>query len=64
MSASKLPDGPQTLSLLQKFQWITKPLELLEKQAQIYDDIFILPSDRSIIPQVIVSNPEAGLGRI
>ncbi|NET45668.1 cytochrome P450 [Okeania sp. SIO2B3] len=58
MAKPKFPDGSRTLSLLQKLQWITKPLEILEKQAQIYGDIFTFSFGPSNIPQVIVSNPE------
>ena len=58
MPEHKLPEGSRTLSLLQKLQWITKPLEILETHAQIYGDIFTFPSSRSDIPQVVISNPE------
>lgn len=59
MSIAKLPEGSQSLSLLQKFQWITNPLELLEKHSQIYGDIFTLAVRRNGKSQVILSNPEA-----
>lgn len=58
MLEHKLPKGSFTLSLLQKLQWITNPLEILETQAQIYGDIFTLPAGSSGIPQVVISNPE------
>ena len=58
MPEHKLPEGSRTLSLLQKLQWITKPLEILETHAQIYGDIFTFPSSRRDIPQVVISNPE------
>ena len=58
MLEPKLPEGPQALSWSQKLQWLTKPLEILETQAQIYGDIFTLPFAPSNTPQVIVSNPE------
>ena len=54
----KLPAGSRTLSLLQKLQWLTKPLEILETQAQIYGDIFTFPVRPSGIPEVVISNPE------
>jgi unspecific monooxygenase len=59
MSALKLPDGPQTLPLLQKLQWITNPLEVLEIYAQRYGDIFTLPVGQRSAPQVFISNPQA-----
>ena len=59
MPKHKLPDGIQTLPLLQKLQWLTRPLELLETQARIYGDIFTFPVGRSNISQVIVSNPKS-----
>ncbi len=58
MSTPKLPEGSRTLSLLQKLQWITKPLEILETHAQIYGDIFTFPVGPSGIPQVVISNPQ------
>ncbi|MDJ0572903.1 MAG: cytochrome P450 [Pleurocapsa sp. MO_192.B19] len=58
MLQPKLPEGSPTLSLLQKLQWITKPLEILETHAQIYGDIFTFPINPSDIPQVVISNPE------
>ena len=58
MSTPKLPPGLQNRFLLQKLQSIIKPLETLEKQAQIYGDIFTLPLGSNNIPQVVVSNPE------
>ena len=58
MSALKLPEGSLTLSLLQKLQWITKPLEILETHAQTYGDIFTFPVGPSGIPQVVISNPQ------
>ncbi len=54
----KLPEGKRGLSLLQKLHWITKPLEALEKQAQVYGDIFIFAFGSRSKPQVIISNPE------
>jgi unspecific monooxygenase len=59
MPALKLPEGPQTLPLLQKLKWITNPLEVLETYAQCYGDIFTLPVGLGTAPQVLVSNPQA-----
>ncbi|MDJ0800891.1 MAG: cytochrome P450 [Calothrix sp. MO_167.B12] len=59
MATTKLPQDSHNFSLLQKLQWITKPLEVLETQAQIYGDIFTFPFfGDSNIPQIIISNPE------
>jgi unspecific monooxygenase len=59
MPALKLPDGPQTPPLLQKIQWITRPLEFMETCAQRYGDIFtariVLGSDAA----VLMSHPQA-----
>ena len=52
-------DGPQALSLLQKFQWLTRPLEVLEKNVQIYGDLFTLRVGAGDSPQVFVSHPQA-----
>ncbi len=34
MSAFKLPDGPQTLPLIQTLEWMDHPLEYMEACAQ------------------------------
>ena len=60
MPECKLPDGPQTLSLLHRIQRITKPLEFLETYAQHYGDIFTLPlaigQENDLM--VLISNPQ------
>ena len=59
MSTAKLPKGPGNISLLEKLQQITNPLEFFEKQAQLYGDIFTLPvTDSKYTAQVVISNPE------
>lgn len=58
MSTPKIPGLKKDPSLLQKIQWITKPLEVLEKQAQVYGDIFAFSMTSSSTPQVVISNPE------
>ncbi|MBW4495455.1 MAG: cytochrome P450 [Oscillatoria princeps RMCB-10] len=58
MPASKLPDGPQTLPLLQTLKWMAKPLEYMEDCAQRYGDIFTLRIGPTFIPQVFISNPQ------
>ena len=57
MLQHKLPQGPQSFSLSQKLQWLTKPLEILETQAQIYGDTFTIPGLRGI-SQVVITNPQ------
>ncbi len=59
MPTLKLPDEPQPLALLQKIQWIIKPLEFLETCAQRYGDIFAVPVGRGSEPIVLISNPQA-----
>ncbi len=59
MSTLKLPKGSQNISLLEKLQRITNPLEFFEKQAQLYGDIFTLPpSGSSNNAQIVISNPQ------
>lgn len=58
MSDFKLPDGPRTHPLLQTFQWLTNPLEYMEKTAQRYGDIFTVRLGPTFKPQVFISNPE------
>ena len=58
MPVTKIPGDSGNISLLQKFQFITKPLEVLEKKAKIYGDIFTLAADLNDKPQVIISNPQ------
>ena len=58
MPEHQLPEGTRTLSLLQKFHWLTNPLEILEKHEKIYGDIFTFPVAPRGIPQVVISNPE------
>ncbi|HEY9819916.1 MAG TPA: cytochrome P450, partial [Candidatus Sericytochromatia bacterium] len=59
MPALKLPDGPQTLSLLEKIQWITKPLAFLETYSQRYGEIFTVPVGLGSETLVLISNPQA-----
>lgn len=59
MPVTKLPDGPQTLPLVQTFQWLTHPLEYMEACSQRYGDIFTLRIGPVFGPQVFVSNPQA-----
>jgi cytochrome P450 family 110 len=58
MPAHKLPNGPQTPSWLQTFQWLASPLEYMEACAQRYGDIFTLRIGPVFTPQVFVSNPQ------
>ena len=58
MSTPKVPGLEKDPSLLQTIQWIIKPLEVLQKQAQLYGDIFAFPVASSRSPQVVISNPE------
>ena len=57
MLQHQLPQGSQRFSLSQKLQWLTKPLEILETQAQIYGDTFTIPGLRGI-SQVVLTNPQ------
>ena len=59
MSALKLPDGPQTLPLIQTLEWMAHPLEYMEACAQRYGDIFTLRLGPVFTPQIFVSNPQA-----
>jgi cytochrome P450 family 110 len=59
MPKFKLPDGPQTSPLLQTFQWITKPLEVMETYSQRYGDIFTAYVGLGKKPIVLISNPQA-----
>lgn len=63
MSALKLPDGPQTLPLIQTLEWMAHPLEYMEACAQRYGDIFTLRIGPVFTPQVFISNPQA-IGQI
>lgn len=58
MPEHQLPDGPQTLSGLQKIQRVVKPLQFLETYAQHYGDIFTFPmargEDKNLM--VLISN--------
>ena len=58
MANSNLPDGPQTLPLLQLISWITHPLEFLDTCANRYGDCFTvkLSGSRTL---VIFSHPQA-----
>lgn len=58
MSAPKLPNGPQTPSWLQTFQWLANPLEYMEACAKRYGDIFTLRIGPVFTPQVFISNPQ------
>ena len=57
MLQHKLPQGSQSFSLSQKLQWLTKPLEILETQAQIYGDTFTIPGLRGV-SQVVLTHPQ------
>ncbi len=59
MSASKLPNGPQTPPLIQTFEWMARPLEYMEACTQRYGDIFTLRVGPVFTPQVFISNPQA-----
>ncbi len=59
MLQPKLPDGPQTHPLIQTIQWLMKPLEFMETNAQKYGDIFTVRIGPLFIPQVFISNPQA-----
>jgi len=54
----KLPDGPQTPTLLQLIQWITRPLEFMETCANRYGDCFTAKLGSSVT-YVLFSNPQA-----
>jgi unspecific monooxygenase len=58
MSKQQLPGDTRNTSLLQKLQFITNPLEVLEKKAQIYGDIFTLSVNSNDKPQIVISNPQ------
>ncbi|SRR5579883_1424708 len=63
MSVPKLPDGPQTPSLIQTLQWMLRPIEYMEACSKRYGDIFTLRIGPVFKPQVFVSNPQA-IGQI
>ncbi|MBE9214619.1 cytochrome P450 [Plectonema cf. radiosum LEGE 06105] len=52
----KLPNGPQTPSFIQTFQFILNPLSMMENCARRYGDIFTLNLKS---PVVFISNPQA-----
>jgi unspecific monooxygenase len=58
MANPKLPDGPQTPTLLQLIQWITRPLEFMETCANRYGDCFTAKLGSSVT-YVLFSNPQA-----
>ncbi|MGB3642037.1 MAG: cytochrome P450, partial [Rivularia sp. (in: cyanobacteria)] len=58
MPIPQMPGDKGNTSLLQKLQFITNPLEVLENKAQIYGDIFTLSVNSNNKPQVVISNPE------
>ncbi|MEH2457426.1 cytochrome P450 [Nostoc sp.] len=59
MPAHKLPDGPEKAPFVQKFKWITKPLEVLETYSQSYGDICTAYVGLGKKPIVLISNPQA-----
>jgi unspecific monooxygenase len=59
MPTPQIPGDSGNRSLLGKLQFITKPLEVLEKKAQKYGDIFTLGDSGNDNTQVITSNPQA-----
>ncbi len=59
MSELKFPDGPKTLPLIQRVQWLIKPLQFLENSAQRYGDIFSAPVGPRSKQIVFISNPKA-----
>ncbi len=58
MAKTKLPDGPQTLPLLQLIQWIARPLEYMDSCANRYGDCFTVKLG-SFPPIVFLSNSQA-----
>jgi unspecific monooxygenase len=58
MANTKLPDGPQTPTLLQLIPWITRPLEFMETCANRYGDCFTAKLG-SYATYVFFSNPQA-----
>jgi unspecific monooxygenase len=58
MANPKLPDGPQTPTLLQLIQWITRPVEFMETCANRYGDCFTAKLGSSVT-YVLFSNPQA-----
>ncbi|HLO86612.1 MAG TPA: cytochrome P450 [Nostocaceae cyanobacterium] len=54
----KLPDGPKTLTFIQRIQWVFNPLQLLETSASQYGEIFTLNILKNQ-PMVILSAPQA-----
>ncbi len=58
MANTKLPDGPQTPTLLQLIPWITRPLEFMETCANRYGDCFTAKLGSSVT-YVLFSNPQA-----
>jgi unspecific monooxygenase len=54
----KLPDGPQTPTVLQLIPWITRPLEFMETCANRYGDCFTAKLGSSVT-YVLFSNPQA-----
>ena len=58
MAQMKLPDGPQTPTLLQLIRWITGPLEFMETCANRYGDCFTAKIGGSAT-YVFFSNPQA-----
>lgn len=55
----KLPNGPQTPTLVQLLRWIFTPMSFMEDCAKRYGDIFTLRLDAHYGPLVFVSNPQA-----
>lgn len=68
MATTKLPDGPQTLPLLQLYQWIVRPLEFLDTCAERYGDCFSIKlanyptfvffSSPQAIEKIFTANPK------
>ncbi len=68
MVTTKLPDGPQTLPLLQLYQWIVRPLEFLDTCAERYGDCFSVKlgnyptfmffSNPQAIEKIFTANPK------
>jgi cytochrome P450 len=54
-----LPNGPQTLPLLQMLHWIARPFSFMDACARKYGDIFTVPLSKNFAPVVFVSNPQA-----
>lgn len=55
----KLPEGSKAHPWVQKFQWMTNPLEFMEASTKRYGDIFTLRIGSGSTPQVFISNPQA-----